>query len=132
MAELIGSRLPPAAIAVVRLAQRTGLARLAGGLAGVALRAWSLPTQLRALGYDVRSGADGATDAEIDALYRGREVLQAYLFRVTRSGDLEGDEGAGDLLQAIEEDTRRRAGSAVVRVEVERAMPPSLRSMLLT
>ena len=68
---------------------------------------------------------------EIDALYRGREVLQAYLFRVTRSGDLEGDEGAGDLLQAIEEDTRRRAGSAVVRVEVERAMPPSLRSMLL-
>jgi len=69
---------------------------------------------------------------EIDTLYRGREVLQACLFRVTRSGDLEGDdEGAGDLLQAIEEDTRRRAGSAVVRVEVERAMPPSLRSMLL-
>ena len=69
---------------------------------------------------------------EIDALYRGREVLQACLFRVTRSGDLEGDdEGAGDLLQAIEEDARRREGSAVVRVEVERAMPPALRVMLL-
>ena len=69
---------------------------------------------------------------EIDALYPSRQVVQAFLFRVTRNGDLEGDEeGAGDLLQAIEEDTRRRAGSAVVRVEVERSMPPSLRSMLL-
>ena len=69
---------------------------------------------------------------EIETLYRGREVLQAFLFRVTRSGELEGEEeGAGDLLQAIEEDTRRRVSNAVVRVEVERAMPPSLRSTLL-
>jgi polyphosphate kinase len=35
------------------------------------------------------------------------------------------DEGAGDLLQSIEEDTKRRAANAVVRVEVERAMPAS-------
>jgi len=70
---------------------------------------------------------------EIDALYRGREVLQAFLFRATRSGELEGggDDDAGDLLQAIEEDTKRRASNAVVRVEVERAMPSSLRSVLL-
>jgi polyphosphate kinase len=69
---------------------------------------------------------------EVDALYPGREVLQSFLFRVTRSGELEGDDdGAGNLLQTIEEETRRRASNAVVRLEVERAMPPSLRSTLL-
>jgi polyphosphate kinase len=68
---------------------------------------------------------------EIDSLYRGLEVVQAFLFRVTRSGEMDPEEGAGDLLQAIEEDTRRRAANAVVRVEVERAMPAPLRVMLL-
>ena len=69
---------------------------------------------------------------QVDALYRGREVLQAYLFRVTRSGDLDVvEEAAGDLLQAIEEDSAKRATNSVVRVEVESAMPDTLRKVLL-
>ena len=69
---------------------------------------------------------------QVDTLYRGREVLQAFLFRVTRSGDLDVvEEAAGDLLQAIEEDSARRATNAVVRVEVESAMPDTLRKVLL-
>lgn len=68
----------------------------------------------------------------LDALYPGRSVLQAYLFRVTRSGELDAEESsAGDLLQAIEEDAKRRGGNAVVRVEVEQSMPATLRTTLL-
>ena len=68
----------------------------------------------------------------IDALYPGRSVLQAHLFRVTRSGELDAEESSsGDLLQAIEEDAKRRGSNAVVRVEVEKSMPATLRKMLL-
>jgi polyphosphate kinase len=68
----------------------------------------------------------------VDALYPGRSVLQAFAFRVTRSGELEGDDdSSADLLQVIEEDTKRRWGNAVVRVEVEKAMPASLRTALV-
>ncbi len=68
----------------------------------------------------------------LDALYPGRSVLQAFAFRVTRSGELEGDDdSSADLLQVIEEDTKRRWGNAVVRVEVEKAMPAPLRTALI-
>src|SRR5437763_4031305 len=69
---------------------------------------------------------------QLDVMYRGRDVLEAYLFRVTRGAELDVDEAdAGNLLQAIEEDAKRRRGNAVVRVEVERAMPASRRNALL-
>lgn len=69
----------------------------------------------------------------LDSLYPGRAVLQAFLFRVTRSGELDASEAAsGDLLQAVEEDAKRRVGNAVVRVQVERAMPATLRATLLS
>src|SRR3954468_19752546 len=69
---------------------------------------------------------------QLDVVYRGRDVLEAYLFRVTRGAELDVDEAeAGNLLQAIEEDAKRRRGNAVVRVEVEPAMPASRRSALL-
>jgi polyphosphate kinase len=69
---------------------------------------------------------------QLDVVYRGRDVLEAYLFRVTRGAELDVDEAdAGNLLQAIEEDAKRRRGNAVVRVEVEGAMPASRRTTLL-
>jgi polyphosphate kinase len=69
---------------------------------------------------------------EVDALYPGRAVIQAYVFRVTRAGALDVNEAeSGNLLQAIEEDARRRRTNAIVRVEVERAMPSQLRTLLL-
>ncbi len=69
--------------------------------------------------------------AHLGDLYPGRRVASAFLFRVTRRGDLELDEeGAGNLLQAVEEDARNRARNAVVRVEVERGLPRPLLEML--
>ena len=69
---------------------------------------------------------------ELDALYPGRRVEHAYLFRVTRYADLDVDERrAGNLAQAIAESTQRRRHQPVVRVEVERAMPAAIRDRLL-
>src|SRR5207249_9045018 len=65
-------------------------------------------------------------------LYPGRRVEAAYAFRVTRASDLELDEHhAASLLQVIEEEAKRRPYGAVVRVEVERAMPEGVRDLLL-
>jgi polyphosphate kinase len=69
---------------------------------------------------------------EVDALYPGRAVIQAHVFRATRAGEIDVNEAeSGNLLQAIEEDTRRRLTNPIVRVEVERSMPQQLRGMLL-
>jgi len=65
------------------------------------------------------------------ALFPGREVLDAWTFRVTRSGDIQLDElGAASFVQAVAEQLRRRPWGPVVRIEVERAMPPALRELL--
>ena len=65
-------------------------------------------------------------------LYPGRRVEAVYAFRVTRGSDLELDEHhAVSLLQAVEEEAKRRPYGAVVRLEVERAMPEAVRELLL-
>lgn len=70
--------------------------------------------------------------SDFAALYPDRAVEQAWLFRVTRSADLDvEEEEAGDFLQAIEEEVARRSLNPPVRVEVEQGMPRSLRSLLL-
>jgi len=70
--------------------------------------------------------------ANLERLYPGRRVEAAHLFRITRIGDLELDEEhAEDLLEAVEEEVRRRPFAGVVRMEVERAMPPVMRDLLL-
>ncbi len=68
----------------------------------------------------------------LDALYPGRKVEGAYAFRITRSGDLElAEERAASLLRVVEEETKRRPYGAVVRVEVEQAMPQAVRDLLV-
>ena len=70
--------------------------------------------------------------ANVDLLYPNARVDGAYLFRVTRGGDLELDErSADDLLAAVSEATERRPYNPAVRVEVERAMPNSVCQLLL-
>lgn len=65
-------------------------------------------------------------------LYPGRRVESAYAFRITRSGELELDEGhVTNLLQVVDEEAKRRPYGAVVRVEVERAMPQAVRDLLV-
>jgi len=70
--------------------------------------------------------------ANLALFYPDREIEGAWLFRLTRAAELDlEDEDAGNLLQAVEESVGRRALNAIVRVEVERAMPPSVRDRLL-
>ena len=70
--------------------------------------------------------------ANIQAFYPDRIVEGAWLFRITRGADLDvNEEEAGDLLQAIEEEVKRRPGNAPVRVEVEASMPPGVRETIL-
>ena len=70
--------------------------------------------------------------ANLQAFYPERPVEEAWLFRVTRTAALDvNEEDAGDLLQAIEEEVRRRPVNAPVRLELEGGMPALLREMLL-
>ena len=75
---------------------------------------------------------DQIIEANLDVLFRGMEVVEHHLFRVTRNADLaiEEDE-ADDLLMAIEEELRRRRFGEAVRLEVERSMPAATRAILL-
>jgi polyphosphate kinase len=54
----------------------------------------------------------------LDALFPGMEILECGVFRVTRDADLEVSDDAADLLQAVEDELRRRRFGEVVRVEV--------------
>lgn len=75
---------------------------------------------------------DRVIEANLDELFRGMEILETHLFRVTRDADItiEEDE-ADDLLLAIEEEVRRRRFGEAVRLEVERSMPEVTRQFLV-
>jgi len=67
----------------------------------------------------------------LDRLFPGVEVQAAHTFRVTRNADLElEDEGADDLLMAIEEELRKRRFGAVVRLEVDSQVPDDVTRLL--
>jgi polyphosphate kinase len=68
--------------------------------------------------------------AHIDRLFPGMEVLGTSLFRVTRDADLEVSDDAGDLLEAVESELRRRRFGEVVTVEVAAGMDAKLRGQL--
>jgi polyphosphate kinase len=69
--------------------------------------------------------------ANLDLLFPGMQVESHHLFRVTRNADLDIEEDeADDLLMAMEEELRRRRFGKVVRLEVERSMPPQTRALL--
>ena len=64
-------------------------------------------------------------------LFRGRKVMQAHVFRVTRNTDYEFDEEeAEDLLATIEDGLRRRRFGSAVRLEVTREMPDAMLDFL--
>ncbi|MGH7515259.1 MAG: polyphosphate kinase 1 [Gemmatimonadales bacterium] len=70
--------------------------------------------------------------ANLGLLYPDRTIEEVALFRVTRLGDLELDDaGAGDLLQAIEEELDQRAVNPAVRVEIGQGTSAVLRDMLV-
>ena len=91
------------------------------------------------LGRFLRVGDNGTTlvplsdliAANLGALFPGMEVLDHSLFRVTRDTDYDVSDEADDLMQAVEEELRRRRFGEVVRLEVEAGMDERLRDQLV-
>jgi polyphosphate kinase len=70
--------------------------------------------------------------AELAGVYPDRHVAGGWLFRITRSSELDVDEQqSGNLLQAMEEDVGRRKSNPVVRVEVEAGIPAEVLEILV-
>ncbi|MEO9024182.1 MAG: polyphosphate kinase 1 [Solirubrobacteraceae bacterium] len=67
----------------------------------------------------------------LDVLFPGMEILSYDLFRVSRDADFEVSDEADDLLQAVEDELRRRRFGEVVRLEVGASMEPALRTLLI-
>jgi polyphosphate kinase len=66
----------------------------------------------------------------LDALFPGMEIADYNVFRVTRDADLEVSDDAADLLQAVEDELRRRRFGEVVRVQVGANASEQLREAL--
>ncbi|MBF2076126.1 MAG: polyphosphate kinase 1 [Synechococcales cyanobacterium C42_A2020_086] len=67
------------------------------------------------------------------ALFPGMEILDWSCFRVTRNADLEfEEEDADDLMQAVEQELRRRrVGAVAIRLEIAATAPAAIRNLLL-
>jgi polyphosphate kinase len=85
------------------------------------------------------AGAKGVTLVALEeviahhlgALFPGMEIVDSNVFRVTRDADLEVSDDAADLLQAVEDELRRRRFGEVVRVELGAHCSAALRSELV-
>jgi polyphosphate kinase len=69
--------------------------------------------------------------ANLDALFPGTEVVDYGYFRVTRDADFTVSDEADDLLQAVQDEIRRRRFGEVVRLEIASGMNPKLRQQLI-
>ncbi len=69
--------------------------------------------------------------ANLDALFPGTEVVDYGYFRVTRDADFTVSDEADDLLQAVQDEIRRRRFGEVVRLEIAAGMNPKLRAQLI-
>ncbi len=69
--------------------------------------------------------------AALPELYPGLEVMRAHTFRVTRSAAIDLADDPFDMLETVAEEVARRPFQEVVRLEVERSMPPEMREHLL-
>ena len=69
--------------------------------------------------------------ANLDQLFPGMEVVHHSLFRVTRDTDYDVSDEADDIMQAVQDEVRRRRFGEVVRLEVSAEMKPRLRRQLV-
>jgi polyphosphate kinase len=67
----------------------------------------------------------------LPSLFRGREITECGLFRVTRDADSEVAGETQNLLQAVELELRRRRLGEVTRVEVTNGMSDELRATII-
>ncbi|MBK5110704.1 MAG: polyphosphate kinase 1 [Thermoleophilia bacterium] len=69
--------------------------------------------------------------ANLGMLFPGVEVIDHGYFRVTRDADFTISDEADDLLEAVQEEIRRRRFGEVVRLEVSERMNSELRDQLI-
>jgi polyphosphate kinase len=70
--------------------------------------------------------------ANLDQLFPGMEIVEHHTFRVTRNADLTIDDGADDLLEALEEQLTQRRARPAVRLEVEHTIPQHVLELLMS
>ncbi|MFI6176523.1 RNA degradosome polyphosphate kinase [Nonomuraea sp. NPDC051191] len=70
--------------------------------------------------------------AHLGQLFKGMEILQHHVFRVTRNEDLDVDEDVTEnLMQALEKELLRRRFGPPVRLEVEETITPEVLAPLV-
>jgi polyphosphate kinase len=74
---------------------------------------------------------ENAIARHLDQLFPGMEVVSHDVFRVTRDADFTVSDEADDLLEAVENELRRRRFGEVVRLEVGATMDAELRERLV-
>jgi polyphosphate kinase len=94
-----------------------------------------VPTEILPRFVTIRPGTTLVPLEEVIAhhlgqLFPGMEIVDCDVFRVTRDADLEVSDDAADLLQAVEDELRRRRFGEVVRVELGSRCSPQLRAEL--
>jgi polyphosphate kinase len=90
-----------------------------------------IPRFLRVDGERTFVSLESVMMGNLDLLFPGAEIESCTLFRVTRNANTErSEEAADDLLELIETEMRDRRFAPIVRLEVDRDMPPQQRGML--
>ncbi|HZC74458.1 MAG TPA: hypothetical protein VE220_00670, partial [Gaiellaceae bacterium] len=83
------------------------------------------------IGRDTFIPLESVIARNVEALFPGMEVVSHDFFRVTRDADFTVSDEADDLLQAVEDELRRRRFGEVVRLELGADMDPALRERLI-
>src|SRR3954468_2722102 len=68
--------------------------------------------------------------AHLQTLFPGMEIRDVGVFRVTRDADFTVSDEADDLVQAVEDELRRRRFGEVVRVETSAGMSAAMREQI--
>jgi polyphosphate kinase len=95
----------------------------------------TFPPELQQNGRTVWAGIplEQVIAHNLEFLFPGMHIQEYFLFRITRDADLDlEEEEADDLLQAIEQELRkRRLGGSVLRLEIQASAPETVRQTLL-
>jgi polyphosphate kinase len=83
------------------------------------------------IGDDTFIPLESVIARHLSELFPGMEILRHDFFRVTRDADFTVSDEADDLLQAVEDELRRRRFGEVVRLEVASSMDPEMRGYLV-
>lgn len=71
-------------------------------------------------------------EAHMEKLFRGCNIRDTHVFRVTRNADIERNEDeAEDLLEMMADEVRERRFASFVRLEIQDTMPEEIRDKLI-